>query len=65
MSQLGNLIKKLTQKNVDEKRKFNRIFVLLKTSHGSKKKQKMVRYALSKGYEQDLVFDVLNGSEED
>ena len=28
-----------------------------------KKKQKLVRYALSKGYEQDLVFDVLNESE--
>ena len=30
-----------------------------------KKKQKLVRYALSKGYEQDLVFDVLKNQEED
>jgi len=29
-----------------------------------KKKQKLVRYALGKGYEQDLIFDLLN-SEED
>ena len=26
-----------------------------------KKKQKLMRYALSKGYEQELVFDLLNG----
>jgi regulatory protein len=30
-----------------------------------KKKQKLVRYALSKGYEQDLIFDVLKADEED
>ncbi|HKC67970.1 MAG TPA: regulatory protein RecX [Bacteroidia bacterium] len=30
-----------------------------------KKKQKLVRYALSKGYEQDLVFDLLKNQEED
>jgi len=30
-----------------------------------KKKQKLVRYALSKGYEQDLIFDVLKAEEED
>jgi regulatory protein len=30
-----------------------------------KKKQKLVRYALSKGYEQDLIFDVLKSQEED
>ncbi|MEO8760999.1 MAG: regulatory protein RecX [Bacteroidia bacterium] len=29
-----------------------------------KKKQKLVRYALSKGYEQDIVFDVLKFNEE-
>jgi regulatory protein len=30
-----------------------------------KKKQKLVRYALSKGYEQDLIFDILKSQEED
>lgn len=30
-----------------------------------KKKQKLVRYALSKGYEQDIVFDLLKSQEED
>ncbi len=30
-----------------------------------KKKQKLVRYALSKGYEQDIVFDMLRGEEKD
>ena len=30
-----------------------------------KKKQKLVRHALSKGYEQDLIFDVLKSQEED
>lgn len=30
-----------------------------------KKKQKLVRYALSKGYEQDIVFDLLKNQEED
>lgn len=29
-----------------------------------KKKQKLVRYALSKGYEQDIIFDVLKFNEE-
>jgi regulatory protein len=30
-----------------------------------KKKQKLVRYALGKGYEQDLIFDILKSQEED
>jgi regulatory protein len=30
-----------------------------------KKKQKLVRYALSKGYEQDIIFDLLKSQEED
>ena len=30
-----------------------------------KKKHKLVRYALSKGYEQDIVFDLLKSQEED
>jgi regulatory protein len=30
-----------------------------------KKKQKLLRYALSKGYEQDLIFDVLKAQEEE
>ena len=30
-----------------------------------KKKQKLVRFALSKGYEQDLIFDLLNDNNED
>ncbi len=29
-----------------------------------KKKQKLVRYALGKGYEQDIVFDILKSNEE-
>ena len=33
----------------------------IKESSAIKKKYKLVRYALSKGYEQDLVFDLLNG----
>ena len=28
-----------------------------------KKKQKLIRYAISKGYEQDLIFEVLNNEE--
>jgi regulatory protein len=30
-----------------------------------KKKQKLVRYALGKGYEQDIVFDILKSNEEE
>ena len=30
-----------------------------------KKKQKLIRYALSKGYEQDLIFDLWNSDGED
>ena len=30
-----------------------------------KKKQKLLRFALSRGYEQDLIFDVLKANEED
>jgi regulatory protein len=30
-----------------------------------KKKQKLIRHALGKGYEQDLIFDILKSQEED